>query len=79
MRNIEILSDCSNNETVYGILINDNGTNQQYSNLTTSKKKIEQLKRNLEDSDVSAVHIPDIIRDFIAEEACDKLIANSML
>ena len=79
MRIVEIISECGNHEVVYGVSVADKNGVTSYCKLTCSKEKIKQLKRNLEDSDISAVHIPDIIKDFIAEEACDKLIANSML
>ncbi len=79
MRTIEVLSNNCDERTMYGLSIVENGFEAEYKELTHSKEKIEQLKRSLADSDISAVHIPDIIKDFIAEEACNKLIANSLL
>ena len=79
MRKVEITSLYFENETLYGIVISDNESEVRYCNLTQSREKIEQLKRNLEDSDISAVHIPDIIKDAIAEEACNRLIENALL
>ena len=78
-RKIRIIHNTVNNRISYGIEVEENGNTEVYSDITESEEKAEQLKRNLADSDISAVHIRDIIRDFIAEDACDKLIANSLL
>ena len=78
-RRIRIIHSNVNSKSYYGIEIEENGNTETFSAVTESEEKAEQLKRNLEDSDISAVHIRDIIRDFIAEEACDKLIASSLL
>ncbi len=78
-RKIRIIQAMVNNRICYGIAIEENGITEEYSAITESEEKAEQLIRNLTDSDISAVHIKDIIRDFITEEACDKLLANSLL
>ncbi len=78
-RNIVITEQLADEIKYYGINITENGKTMCYFRLTEKKEKIEQLKRNLQNSDISAVHINDIIRDFIAEDACDKLLINSLL
>ena len=78
-RKIRIIHSNVNSKRYYGIEIEENGNTETFSAVTESEEKAEQLKRNLADSDISAVHIRDIIRDFITEEACDKLIASSLL
>lgn len=78
-RNLRIIHSTVNNRIYYGIEIEENGNTETYSAVTESEEKAEQLIRNLADSDISAVHIKDIIRDFITEEHCDKLLANSLL
>ncbi len=75
-----VITEKQNEDSVsYSLEIRENGNIYCYSELTESRKRIEQLKRNLENSDISAVHISDIIRDFITEDACDRLLANSLM
>ena len=78
-RKINLTENIRTGRITYGIEIITNDITETYPDITANKEKAEQLIRNLEDSDISAVHIKDIIRDFIAEEACDKLLANSLL
>ena len=75
-----VITEKQNEDSVsYGLEIRENGNIYCYSALTESRKRLEQLKRNLENSDISAVHISDIIRDYITEDACDRLLANSLM
>lgn len=75
-----IITEKSNQDGIsYGLEIRENGKTRDFSELTESKDRIEQLKRNLENSDISAVHIDDIIRDFVTEDACDRLMLNSLM
>lgn len=78
-REIIITEKLNQDGKSYGLEIRENGKTRDFSELTESKDRIEQLKRNLENSDISAVHINDIIRDFVAEEACDRLMLNSLM
>ena len=78
-RKIKVISKSFNGRTFFGLEIEENGKTDTYSAITESEEKAEQLKQNLADSDISAVHIRDIIRDFITEDACDKMMANSLL
>lgn len=78
-REIIITEKLNQDGKSYGLEIRENGKTRDFSELTESKDRIEQLKRNLENSDISAVHIKDIIRDFVAEEACDRLMLNSLM
>ena len=78
-REIIITEKMNQDGKAYGLEIQENGKTRDFSGLTASKDRIEQLKRNLENSDISAVHINDIIRDFVAEEACDRLMLNSLM
>ena len=78
-REIIITEKLNQDGKSYGLEIRENGNTRDFSELTESKDRIEQLKRNLENSDISAVHINDIIRDFVAEEACDRLMLNSLM
>ena len=79
MREIVITEKLNGDIISYGLTIRENGKTSCYSALTENKIRIEQLKRNLENSDISAVHINDIIRDFITEDACDRLLSNALL
>lgn len=78
-RIIVITEKLINGTKSYGLEIHENGSTSNLSGLTEQKEKIEQLKRKLENSDISAVHINDIIRDFVTEDACDKLLLNSLM
>ena len=78
-REIIITEKLNQDGKSYGLEIRENSKTRDFSELTVSKDRIEQLKRNLENSDISAVHINDIIRDFVAEEACDRLMLNSLM
>ncbi len=78
-RKIVITEKQNSDTTSYGVEIRENGNINCFSCLTERKDRIEQLKRNLENSDISAVHINDIIRDFVTEDACDRLLLNSLL
>lgn len=75
-----VIKEKQNGDTIsYGIEIRENGNINCFSGLTERKDRIEQLKRNLENSDISAVHINDIVRDFVAEDACDRLLLNALM
>lgn len=78
-REIVITEKLNEDSISYGLKIRENGKTTCFSGLTERKDRIEQLKRNLENSDISAVHINDIIRDFVTEDACDRLLLNSLL
>ena len=78
-RTIVITEELKEDVKTYGLEIREHGALSCYSGLTERKEKIEQLKRNLENSDISAVHINDIIRDFVTEDACDRLLLNSLM
>ena len=78
-RKVIITKNFINNRAFFGIRIEENGITEEYPAITENEEKAEQLKRNLADSDISAVHIKDIIKDYITEEACDKLLASSLL
>ncbi len=78
-RSIIITEQCENGITYYGIDVNENNKSSSYIRLTEHKEKIEQLKGRLLNPDISAVHINDIIIDFIEEDACNKLLLNSLL
>lgn len=78
-RDIVITEKLCGNRVSYGIEICENGKTQSFSALTENKERLEQLKIRLSNSDISAVHINDIIRDFVTEEACDRLLLNSLL
>lgn len=78
-RNIVITEELKEDTKTYGLEIRECGSISLFSGLTERKEKIEQLKRNLENSDISAVHINDIIRDFVTEDACDRLLLNSLM
>ena len=60
-REIIITEKLNQDGKSYGLEIRENGKTRDFSELTESKDRIEQLKRNLENSDISAVHINDII------------------
>lgn len=75
-----VITEKQNEDSVsYGLQIREGGNVSCFSGLTENKNRIEQLKRNLENSDISAVHISDIIRDFVTEDACNRLLANSLM
>ena len=78
-RKIVITEKQSDDLVSYGLEIRENGNISRFSCLTEKRERIEQLKRNLENSDISAVHIDDIIRDFITEDACSRLIMNTLM
>ncbi len=79
MRNIEITENISGNEIIFGLKISENETAISFPEITNNKERAELLCRRLLNDDIAIIHIQDIVRDFIAEESCDKLIANSLL
>ena len=78
-RTVVITEELIEDTKSYGLEIREHGSISHFSGLTERKEKVEQLKRNLENSDISAVHISDIIRDFVTEDACDRLLMNSLM
>ena len=79
MRKTYVTKTKTNNKVCYGIDISENETVTSFPDISDDKEEVEQLAVKLSDADIAFVHIQDIIKDFIAERACDKLIANSLL
>lgn len=79
MRKVTITERIKDNKIIYGLNISGNETAISFPEITDNKEQAEQLCQKLSDEDISFVHIQDIVKDFIAEGVCDKLIANSLL
>ena len=62
----------------YGVTITEETKTKHFYNLSENPERVESLCHNLQNTDISEAHIEDIIRDFIVEEACDRLIENSL-
>lgn len=56
-RNVTIKENKKSNNTTYDIEITENGNVCVFSALSENKDKVEQLCRNLADSDIASVHI----------------------
>lgn len=79
MKNVTLTESNKNGYKMYGIeIITDEGEKLQYQELSFDKSAVEKLAKNLVNSDISTVHIKDIVGDFIVGESCDKLILNNL-
>ena len=77
-RSVAVIKTMHSDNASYGLKITEENIETVYSNLSDSEDKIKKLCLNLQNSDISIVHINDIIRDFIVEEAYDRLFENSL-
>lgn len=53
--------------TTYGIRVKDESENilLEYADISTSKELVREFLELVEDRDVSVIHIPDLLEDFL--------------
>lgn len=79
MKNVTVIESNKNGCKMYGIeIVTENSEILCYQELSSDKESVEKLARNLDNSDISAVHINDIVGDFIIGESYDKLAINNI-
>jgi len=76
---VKSLIECEENITriVYGIQIYANGESCQIENISSDKKKVEQLLHKLRKHEIEPEYLHEYVEDFIAEQYCDFVFAEN--
>lgn len=75
---IKVLQSGPENENGYDLLIKTENSDFLYKNISENKNLLEKLRMRMLKDDIATVHLNDIIRDFIIENAINRLSENCL-
>ena len=75
---ISVIRKNLSGENLFGVNISADNRTFIFSNISHSETTVNKLVKRLAGSDISSLHVADIIKDFIVENTIERLRENNL-